>query len=73
MGVIWRTYAYLDDDIFLLLYKSLVRPHLEYANQIWSPHLKKDIIVLENVQQYATKMLAGMRGEQRVTSSDSGS
>ncbi len=38
MGVILRTYAYLDDDRFLLL---LTR-HLEYANQVWSPHLKKD-------------------------------
>ncbi len=42
-GVIWRTYAYLDDDSFLLLYKALVRLHLEYANHVWSPHLKKHI------------------------------
>ncbi len=62
MGVIRRTYAYLDDDTtFLLLYKALVRPHLEYANQVWSPHLKKDIVAIENVQRRATKMLPGMR------------
>ncbi len=37
MGVIRRAYAYLDDDNFLLLYKALVRPHLEYASLVPSP------------------------------------
>ena len=26
-----------------MLYKSLVRPVLEYAAQVWSPYLEKDI------------------------------
>ncbi len=33
---------------------------MEYANQGWSPHLKK-IIAFENVQRRATKMLPGIR------------
>ena len=61
MGIIRRTYTYLDNDSFLLLYKALVRPHVEYANQIWSPYLKKHIISIENVQRRATKQIAGMR------------
>ncbi|ELT95856.1 hypothetical protein CAPTEDRAFT_116548, partial [Capitella teleta] len=32
MALIRRTYTYLDNHTFLLLYKSFVRPHLEYAN-----------------------------------------
>ena len=54
MGLIRRTFTYLDIDTFNKLYKSLVRPHLEYANPVWSPSLKKNIIALENVQKRAT-------------------
>ena len=37
--------------MFRNLCKSLVRPHLEYATVVWSPHFKKDIISIENVQR----------------------
>ena len=40
----------------LQLYLSLVRPHLDYAASIWSPHMKKDITQLENVQKFALRM-----------------
>ena len=37
------------------LFTSIVRPHLEYANVVWHPYLKKDIELLESVQQQAKK------------------
>ena len=47
--------------IFLNLYKSLVRPHLEYATQIWSPLYRKDKITTENVQRRATRLVKSVK------------
>ena len=51
----------MDDRIFKILYTSLVRPHVEFANQVWSPHLVKHIVMLENVQKRATKLIPDMK------------
>ena len=40
IGIIRRSFDFLDKEIFLNLYKSLVRPCMEYGNVIWSPYLK---------------------------------
>jgi hypothetical protein len=50
----------MDNNSFKLLYTALVKPHLEYANQVWCPHLAKHIDEIENVQRRATKELPGM-------------
>ena len=57
IGVIKRTFDYLGKDIFLKLYKALVRSHLEYGNIIWHPYLKRQSIAIEKVQRRATKLL----------------
>ena len=43
------------------LFKSLIRPILEYANAVWCPSLRKDIDDIEGVQRYYTKCIIGMR------------
>ena len=58
-GLIRRTFVYLDETMFKLLFKALVRPHLEYASSVWNPHLVKDIDIIENVQRRATKLIPG--------------
>jgi len=60
LGMIRRTFSYMDKDMLQQLIKVFIRPHLEYAQQAWSPHLKKDIRLLESVQRRATKLLANI-------------
>ena len=57
LGLIKRTLVYFDRDTLKLLYCSLVRPHLEYANVVWHPQYKKHIKLLEGVQRRATRLL----------------
>ena len=56
LGIIFRTFTYMDTDMFLNLYKSIVRPHIEYAVTVCAPLYKKDMIAVENVQRRATKL-----------------
>ena len=57
LGLIFRTFTYLDKEMFLNLFKSVVRPHLEYASTVLSPVYKKDKLAIENVQKRATKLV----------------
>ena len=42
LGIINRTFNYImDKEMFLVLYKSLVGPHLEYGSVVWSVINKK--------------------------------
>ena len=44
-----------------MLYKSLVRPILEYAAPVWCPYLAKDIHALESVQRRASRLTLNQR------------
>ena len=41
-GIIRRNLKFLDKESFLVIYKSIVRSQLEYANYIWSPQTVQD-------------------------------
>jgi len=61
LSMIRRQFKDMDKECFTILYKSFVRPHMEFAIQVWSPYLKRDIECLERVQRRATKLVKEFR------------
>ena len=62
IGLIKRKFKFIDKDLFLTLYKSLIRSHLDYGNLIFYPPTKKYKQVLENAQRRATRLVPELRG-----------
>ena len=61
LGMIKYNFQDKSVQTILPLYKSLVRPKIEYCIQAWKPYLKKDIEQLERVQKRATRLVNGFR------------
>ena len=62
VGAVRRSFRYLDVPTFRLLFKGLVRHHLEYAVNVWTPYHETQIDKIEGVQKRATSMLPEMKG-----------
>ena len=63
LGQIARGVSYRDKETMLRLYKTYVRPHLEYCQAAWSPWLLGDQKILEQVQQRAVKLMTNLRSK----------
>ena len=61
LGIIKKSFVTLNHQTLPLLYKSMVRPHLEYGNVIWGPHFKGDQQMIEKIQKRATKLIPTIR------------
>ena len=57
---ILRTFQARDPTTILTLYKSLVRPILEYSSVLWTPIQKGEIQRLEEIQQSILRKIKGI-------------
>nr|XP_047134465.1 uncharacterized protein LOC124812222 isoform X2 [Hydra vulgaris] len=61
LGSLKKAFRSRGLSLWKVLYTIYVRPHLEFAIQAWSPHLQRDIIMLECIQQRATKTVTEIK------------
>ena len=61
LGLISKTVKFRNPNILLNLYKSMVRPHLEYCSVVWSPYFSKDRVLLEKVQHRFTRLFPDLK------------
>ena len=61
LGIINRTIQYKSKEVLLSLYKTLVRPLLEFSMAAWSPHYVKDKVQLERIQHRFTRMIPKLK------------
>ena len=61
LGQMSRSFHFRDKHVWIRLYKTFVRPHLELFVQAWSPWYVKDCELLESVQKRAVNMVIGLR------------
>jgi len=49
LGLLKRTVKYRNPEMMVQLYKSLLRPYLECSSPVWSPHYRKDKLLLDKL------------------------
>jgi len=53
----------MDEHTFVLLYKSMVRPHVEFGNWVWCPFKVGDIEEIKKIKKRATKLIIGLKSK----------
>jgi len=60
LGLIRKSFDYLELDMLVTLFVTIVRPTLEYSNPVWGPQFILDQRKLEKVQRRATRLLPSL-------------
>jgi len=61
-NMIHRCFVSRNVNLLTRAYLTYVRPLLEHNSIIWSPHVNRDILLIERVQRRFTKRLRGLTG-----------
>jgi len=61
LGLLKRTVKYKNPEMMVRLYRSLVRPHLEYSSPVWSLRNRKDKLLLERVHHRFTLLFDDLK------------
>ena len=61
LGLIRRSFQFLNRESMKLLFTDLVRPHLEFGYVAWAPRYQKDRQLIEGVLRRTTKIVPGFR------------
>jgi len=59
--MIFRSFESRNPKLLCALFNTYVRPILEYASPVWSPHLKLDILRIEKIQRSFSKRIPCLR------------
>ena len=68
LGLIKRNITNKNAKVMMTLYKTLVRPVLDYCIPVWKPHTNKNSLQIEKIQKRYTKMIKG--SEKKVMNKD---
>jgi len=60
VNMLFRCFVTKKRSFLVRAYITYVRPILEYGCEIWSPHLVKDISLIESVQRSFTRRIRGL-------------
>ena len=67
LGMIKHVLFKASRKVKKVAYLTLCRPIMEYACEVWDPHLVRQITSLENVQRKAVRFISNLKGTQSVT------
>ncbi|GAB0205149.1 mitochondrial enolase superfamily member 1 [Grus japonensis] len=60
LGCIRKSFPSWSRNVVLPLYLAVVKPHLQHRVLFWAPQYKREMDILERVQQRAMKMMKGL-------------
>ncbi len=63
LSQVLRTFSFRDKKVLPQIYKTYVRPHMEYAAPAWNPWQRGDVDVLEKVQHRLVNSISGLAGQ----------